>query len=296
MILDYFDVRKYLDSRRIHYQTSGKNISPGWIGMNCLFCVDPSNHLGVNLSLNKINCWLCNTSSTVIKLIMKVDNCNYKKAKEIIQQFSSRSVLIDDKDQNLPTHTVDIPGERKLHNQHQEYLENRNFDSNYIFEKYKLRCCGPTGKYKLRIIIPYITNRRIVTYSARDITNLAFSKYLLCPNSLSIIPAHSCLYNIDNSKDTVVVVEGVTDVWRIGKGCVSITGIKYTPRQVNLLNQFKRVFILLDKGAEDMANRLAAQLVSVYHTEIITLNDGDPADLTGKDVVSLRKIIFGKIY
>ena len=47
------------------------------------------------------------------------------------------------------------------------------------------------------------------------------------------MPPTQCLYNIDNvKKGRVVIVEGVTDVWRIGNGAIALGTNKINDFQI----------------------------------------------------------------
>ena len=55
-----FDVISFLEEYNIDYTTSGKNVTSGWVEINCPFCGDdPSYHMGVNLSSGLYHCWIC---------------------------------------------------------------------------------------------------------------------------------------------------------------------------------------------------------------------------------------------
>ena len=45
------DAEEILDDLGLSYTSQGKNVSEGWIGIQCVFpdCDDTSNHLGINL-------------------------------------------------------------------------------------------------------------------------------------------------------------------------------------------------------------------------------------------------------
>ena len=306
--LDFFEVEKYLTSRRIHIDTEGENISArgNWIGIKCLWCSDEYNHLGINLDSKGINCWRCPVKGTVIKLVMKIDNCSLTIALETIKKFSYIRTYKEQKPLVSDAYTEDPSDilrqqyvKNELFDLHRRYLEFRNFNPTYIFDKYKLMCCGPLGRWNLRLIIPFYQNNRIITFAARDVTNLSSKPYDNLPRDESIIPIKSTLYNLETLKDTGIIVEGAFDVLRIGDSCVATMGVKYTTMQIKLLSNLKRAFTLFDSEpkAQEMAENLSFDLSAfVPHVENMELKSGDPADLSNEDVKSLRKQIFGKIY
>ena len=308
--LNYFDVEKYLDSRGIHYDTEGLNISGrgNWIGIRCLWCQDHSNHLGINLDTKGIGCWMCNKANgTVLKLIMKIDRCSTERAIATVKDFSSISAYakqritgLSEAPERINKVKIDSMIKKELLSLHREWLIKRRFDPDEIYKKYKLMCCGPIGDFKLRLIIPFYQRSRLITFVARDVTDLAKVPYLPLEVDKSIIPVKSTIYNIETVEDTAVVVEGATDVWRGGDGFVGTMGIKFTREQVLLLSRFKRVFLLFD--AEDQAQEQAERLCFALSVVVPEVNNfvlpwsTDPDNMSDDDVKSLRKEIFGRIY
>lgn len=308
------DIKSYLRDRGVPFWDKGKNISQDWIGIQCLWCDDHSNHLGINLPRGTINCHRCPITGTVIRLIMKIDRCDYPTALEIIVKFNRfRStysrVLPEDRTQEYEhlrreDQRINVLSQFNFTDDslpiHEGYLKDRYFDPLHLKEKYKIKFCGPVGMFKLRVIIPVLIRGKWVSFTARDVTEKAQPPYLNCPNEKSIIDIRDTIYNIDNADSPdVLIVEGVTDVWNIGDDVVATLGIKYTPMQVLTLSRYRRCFILYD--AEDQAQIQAEKLskdLSTIVSEVIRLQlpQGDPADLSDDDVKSLRKQIFGRIY
>jgi DNA primase len=194
---------------------------------------------------------------------------------------------------------LDSLAENQLFDIHREYLASRNFDPVYIFAKYKLRCNGPLGNFRLRLIIPFYERKRLVTYTTRDVTNKARIPYIHCSKEKSILNPKDTLYNIDTVEDTALILEGVTDVWRMGDATVATMGDKWTVKQMRLLRNLKRGFVLYDaeEEAQENARRLAKNLsITVPEVHVLELGIGDPADISPDDAKSIRKEIFGRVY
>jgi len=306
--LMYFNVENYLRGRSIPYSTDGKNISPGYLGVKCPFCPpydpDPSLHCGIHKTKNNMSCWRCGTKGTVLKYIMKMEKVSINPALEIIKGFGNLSVTPQGSGAKTPlqnTLKITIPKEftTEILPGHRNYLEGRGFDADFLYDKYKLQSCGPVGKYKLRIIVPFFLNDKIVTFTARDITDLAEEKYKHLEIEESIIPPKQIVYNIDSADDTLIIVEGVTDTWRMGDGTGAIQGLTITPQQLYMIvqRQFKRIFVLLDAGTRDLGLKLAYSISPfVYDVNMWELPEGDPGKLKEDDVKSIRREIFGRIY
>ena len=62
-------IENYLDDLGVDYISEGKNVSSGWIEINCPFCgQDPSKHLGINLETGLFHSWCCNETGNLVKL------------------------------------------------------------------------------------------------------------------------------------------------------------------------------------------------------------------------------------
>ncbi len=116
-----------------------------------------------------------------------------------------------------------------------------------------------------------------------------------------LIPVNHTIYNVDTTQHTILVVEGLTDVWNIGDGAVGLYTKHATRQQLKILSEFDRVFIMLDPDALETtvlntlspAEQLATDLAGFTETEIIELDHGDPGDMEPDDVKHLRREIFG---
>ena len=98
--------------------------------------------------------------------------------------------------------------------------------------------------------------------------------------------------------DSVVVVEGITDAWRLGPGAVATFGIQFTLMQVILLRQFESKYIMFD-SADPQAIKQAEKLADYLsgfpgHVEIIETHCGDPAELTQKEADALMGELLSK--
>lgn len=300
-----FDAQRFLEDEFIEYHTSGKNVQKGWIGIKCPFCLDTSNHCGINPEWETFKCWICKESGYVVKLVRQIRACSWEEAKTLTARYTSdndvRMPLYLNGDNNSPK-TVTctfLPTETLKHfpEPHREYLISRNFDPDKLIRKYELKATGPFGDYRMRIIIPILVKSKLVSFTARDITDNAEIRYKDCEIDKSVIPVKNCLYNIDRVRTRkVLIVEGATDVWRIGDGAVATMTTEFTERQVLLLSELgvETVFTMFDAGyeAQKRAKELLAMLPpKIRNRENIALSEGDPAELSEEDVKYLRKDI-----
>lgn len=303
-----FDVLEWLDKKGVPYDSEGKNISTGWVGIECPFCPDsdPSNHLGINLEKKTINCWRCSEGKgTVLKLVMKLERCPREQALSIMKNFrdayyreSERETVTDASPRSNRQLSLSSFNDfsEQLSTQAIAYLVFRNFNPRQIQKDYKILSCGPIGKWKHRIIIPIYMNNRLVSFTSRSTIN-AEPEYLNCPNSLSITPVKESIYNIDTVNQTAIIVEGPLDVWRIGSQCVSTFGKRFTLPQLLLLKRknIKRGFVLYDEDAKKDSQELGFMLSNFIHdVEIIYIKE-DPAEFSHQDVKNFRRELLGKL-
>lgn len=299
MSISSFDILSYLDDKSIWYSTEGKNISQGWIGLQCPFCGDTSNHLGINVFFKSVSCWRCGKHS-VVEFIRETENCNYHTAERIISKYQDRTLSHIDKipERHLSELPVTLPKQatKTIPPPHKSFLLSRNFDPDTLYRKYDLYSCYTTGKYKYRIIAPIYMKRELTGYVARDVTGEAEIRYKNSPIEESKVSVKDSLYNIDTVKDTAIVVEGITDAWRIGDGAVATMGTKFTMAQIAMLRGIKNVFIMFDSDAKEQAEKLGYELTSVSkHVAILELEEGDPAELDSESVSRLRHEVFGRL-
>jgi hypothetical protein len=298
--MENFDVIAYLEDRDIKYTTEGKNTTRGWVNIQCPFpfCDDHSNHCGINLDTKLFSCWKCGEKGSIVKLIHALETCSWAQAHSIVKQFHSYlSPNIIEEDWK-PPQQIKIPSGvvKEFSPLHKEYLIQRGFDPDYLIQKYHLLAGGPVGFFKFRIIIPYLLDHEPVTYSGRDITGKAKSKYRHLPNNQAILPAKKTLYNLDTVKDgKCILVEGVTDVWRIGDGCVATSGTQVTSEQILMLSDYgiKKLLIAFDNDAIDEADKLAIKCSAVIpEVKVAELPAGkDPCDLEEKEIKELKNFL-----
>jgi 5S rRNA maturation endonuclease (ribonuclease M5) len=297
------NIKQYLEDKGIEYKTSGnKNVSRGWINIQCPFshCSDHSNHMGINLQSNGWHCWICGTSSQDITILVKeLENCSLPKAKSIIKKYDDDKIY---KEENYkPASKLWMPTGMKSDwpEIYLEYLESRRFGQKTI-DKFQLKTIGEFGRYCYRIFAPIFINKKMVCWQTADIVRNGTERipYLSCPPNKSIMPISNCLYNYDSINNKVIIVEGITDVWRLGDGAVATFTKNFTREQILLLKKknIKEAFVLYDSDAISQGKKLANTLSGIFnHVEYIALDKGDPADLTNDEVRKLKKELGFKI-
>ena len=299
------DVESLFQKEGIAYRTSGKNISAGWVGINCPFCGEQNNHCGVNLDTKRYSCWVCAKSGTLVKLVGVLLKATYGEANKIINDY--RGFYYDAPVRELSDKII-LPSKlSKLTDIGINYLENRGFDALAMEEKYRLQESGSFSYLKVkeqswdfrwRIIIPIIMDREIVTYTGRDWTNKQDPRYRNAPIEAGTKLTSECVYNLDSVQDKALIVEGPTDVWKLGDEAIATLGVKFSHAQVNtiLKKNLRKIVILFDAGAEDSARILADALNPyVLDLKVFIVQDMDPGSMNINEAHKLKyDLLYGK--
>lgn len=284
------DIIQFYQDFSIDHRTEGhKHCRPGWVNIECPFCTgNPGLHLGYDLEENYFTCWRCGSHS-IVEVVAKLTNLKWKGAEELVKRYGGSSNVKMATKVKTNTKPFQFPSSTgPLTQQHKNYLISRNFDADKIIHNWGLLATGAVSvldglSYKLRIIVPVIWERAAVSFISRDITNKSTLRYITCPIDREIIHHKSILYGKQERwKQEVVLVEGVTDVWRFGFNSCATFGIKYTNQQVRVISKlFKRVAVCYDDDPQAIiqSTKLVAELkfrgVDSFRVDI----KGDPGSM-----------------
>ncbi len=301
--------RLYRDYGIEHATVGTKHCRPGWVQTACPFCSGTTgDHLGYNLVAGYFNCWRCG-SHRVNDVLCLLLNISFRQVDSVLSGYVLRkkrkrhdpvSVVTSRKQKHLG-----LPlGTKELKEQHRGYLIKRKYDPDELVAIWGLKGTGAIGPYKFRVIAPITVNEQLVSYQGRDYTGRHLLKYKACPKEQEVIHHKHIVYGMDQcfDSDILVVVEGITDAWRLGPGAVATFGIKYTTPQIKtiarLASNFRRTFILFDSEvqAQQQAQKLRASLQMVFIDVVLKTVPKDPGALSQDDALLLmtdfRKNIF----
>ncbi len=146
-----------------------------------------------------------------------------------------------------------------------QYLVSRGFDPEVIGGFYNVHWCSESERRLAhqRLIIPIYMNKKMVGWQARpafdvdDWKQMSFPKYYTVPGT----PRGHLLYNYGNASKfhTGVLVEGPTDVWRVGPCAMATLGAGITAGQESLISSgFKdgSCFLLFDADVWEISAKL----------------------------------------
>lgn len=283
-----------LEKLSVESVQKGKNVSKGWTGVDCPFCFDAGFHGGFNNDNPRwYYCWKCG-SHRAEEALSLLAGVSIFEAKAFLKDVEKGAITSDKKVKNKPFCLPLLC--QRINQKHQKYLTSRNYDADFLEEKYSLQGTGEIGVYRNRIIAPIFLNKKIVSYQGRDITGKAKERYMACKTEREIVHHKHTLYNIDNcEEDFIFIFEGITSVWRWGDNTAATFGIMWKQQQAKMLLRFKKVFIFFDSdiNARIQSQKLASFLSSfgIATIEINTENEKDPADLSEKEIKDIKKTL-----
>jgi hypothetical protein len=169
------------------------------------------------------------------------------------------------------------------------YLRSRGYVPQLLGRDYDVSYCQEytaNPQVEGRIVVPIIMNGQMVGWQARppydapgdNWKDLGVQKYYNLPG----MNKRLMLYGFDQARPLpfCIVVEGVTDVWSVGPGAISLLGKTMSPQQSNLIQtHWQAAVIALDAGVKQVST-VQEQLGQKMPVVTVTLPDGqDPATI-----------------
>ncbi|QDU01966.1 DNA primase [Gimesia chilikensis] len=264
--------------------------------VNCPFCSDTRKRLSI------CNIWAERDQKTNDDMLhlAKCHNESCLATREMQKQLHaivypngkfSRSIpestqILKSAPLSVPKSIVKLPEGKDLRevsssNRAIRYLESRGFDMDELAETWEVKYCPVNQSER-----PFFNGSRILIPVYRPCEN-PFAKGLTSDVELAGWQArqvkaendrpkyytsrgmkkNEVLYGLRqaiNTLGTIVVVEGVTDVWRYGPGAVALLGKSVSLRQAKLLNRHfmeRPIVIILDRDASDDAKKVQTTIL-----------------------------------
>lgn len=286
-------ITKLFDNWGIDYYTEGfKQCRPDWVNIRCPFC-NGIPFLGIHLQTGAVNCYQCGTHSQT-KVISRILNISWREAEELRKSYSGFDSIIYDKTNREIPDKVDLPyGSTYPGKKCKLYLRKRGLNPQETIENWGLKGTSRLGDYRGRIVAPILKNNVVVSYQCRDITDKQIPKYKACPKEQEIIHHKHYLYGLWKVPGkTIIVVEGIADVWKLGFGSVATFGVEWKREQALLLLNFEQIYIWFDpeRGAQKQANKLANFLcVMGKSVSILNYEKSDPGDMNLREAEKIMK-------
>lgn len=287
--------------------------------------------LGIHVSKGYASCWRCQ-SHPLLETIAALTATTPKEAREILAAYSFTSHVPGPKLPSSKVRHCQPPG-GPLTAPYSRYLESRGFDPDWIALEHGVLAAGSKcfwdagvpldGDWKGqwfsdRLIIPiHDATGRLVNFQGRwirkekerwgIIRTMENGKPVETPGWVPIerykgarvdkVPMHHkhLLYGAHRGRsDLAVVVEGVLDQWKLGRGSVATFGTSLTIHQIRLLGAYRRVLFCFDSEdtAQAKAARWAREVAALgVSVEVVDLELGtrDPGDLTDSEAAAVRR-------
>lgn len=301
------NITHLLQDYGIPHMTEGhQHVTEGWVNVHCPFCPGtPNFHLGISPT-GGCHCWRCGGHG-LRETLSRLLNVPERQVGGILKRYQVRTARVKDAPEpRVSIHPFRFPQPYKsITGPYKRYLARRWFNPERIAEEWRLLQTGPVSyldgiSYSHRILIPIYWEGKVVSFQARDITDKADLKYLACPKTREKIHHKDILYMHPDRPDsrTGIVVEGVTDAWRLGWPAVATFGIEFKMTQVlRLAERFDRLFILFDREtqAQKQARMLAVKLRTLgREVHIEQILDGDPGSMNQDDADHLVRQLIGR--
>jgi len=293
------DFIKLCRDKNISYLESGHHhCHDGWVQVHCPFCTEGIHgwHLGFSLEKGNLNCWRCGSHSAWEWLNVVFKN-REESAKQIYKLYSINSAS------SVSATPIKVRGKKAkqpegmepLSKVHKQYLADRKFDYKKLVDEWNIQGTKNLSNegWWWRIIAPVNNvSGSTVAYTGRALRPSVLPRWKFSREEEMSEDPKKLIYGIDKVQDRVLIVEGVSDVWRLGPGSAALLGIDWKVEQVFILKNYKHRFIMFDpepeaqKRAVGLANWLAP---FPGNTEIITGIGSDPGDLKQKEADNIMK-------
>jgi hypothetical protein len=243
-------------------------------------------------------CWRCGEKGNIISYIKNFADKTFPEVLTILKEFQERYVGIEEQKIEIETpikENLSIPKEFKRLSKDYcpqivyDFLLNRGFDPINIVMNKELYYPEHLGKYKFRLVVPIVYNKKIVSFVGRDVTNQSINPYLMSGEKDSILSPKHTLYNYDSIAigGKAILVEGIIDQWKLGGNSIASFGTQVSPQQIAKIKDLKlqKLFILFDNedSAQESAYKLSKKLWFI-DVEIIKLSfHKDPGELSIKE-------------
>lgn len=179
-----------------------------------------------------------------------------------------------------------------------EYLRGRRFDPDELACDYYLSYCETAApefeKATGRLIIPVYIGGELVSWQARRLDGRKELKYFNMPGP----KLKRFCYCIDRARrcDHLVLVEGVTNAWRIGPEAVALFGKTLSAHQERTVVSWHEeaggpVVVALDRGAEKEREKIVERLGPRLGPSLAVLEFPDDRDAADYSRPAIRRMI-----
>lgn len=281
---------------------SHQHSTQDWVNIHCPFCPGSKNyHMGIRVEGNACHCWRCGPHG-IVETLSKAMGKPVQEVKTLLQTYKTIRPGAQSIEPKVSINPFRYPTPYfGLDERGREYLTRRGFDPDYIEETWNVMQTGPASMldgtfYQHRLLIPIKWAGDVVSFQTRTMKRkTAGAKYLACPIKREKIHHKNILYGKHQNwreQDAVIVVEGVTDVWRFGPVAAATFGTSFKMEQVLELDARNDRFIIVfdnEPQAQEQARKLAVKLRALGNEVTIETVDTDPGSMSQRRADRLVK-------
>lgn len=296
------DIEKIARTHGWDFVTEGvKQARPGWIQFRCPFtrCASSGYTLGFNTNSAYFNCYRCGWHS--LSSVLIAFGVDAQSVQDVVRSNFNPNVSKKRFDAKCVSEHVFLPKTAgKCLKTHISYIQQRQLHAETTITLWQLLGTSIYDKkYPARIVAPITLDNRLVSFQTRDITGRSKRPYLTCPKSNEVVHHKHTLYGVDSVPgNTVIVCEGIVDVWKLGPGAVATFGVGFKLEQVVMLaTRFKKIVIAYDP---DPAGKIGAEKLGceldLFDVDVSVMLDlpCDAGDMTEKQKRKFLKHAIGK--
>lgn len=268
----------------------------GWLKCNCPHCGKELKY-GINLSLNRTNCFVCGANPTpkqlikdlenlrddfeLLEFLKDVDGTTYKFKEEKVELASKATDLGMPEGYNL----IGYDDGSFIAKSAINYLKKRGFDIKYLRSKGWGYC--DKGDLFGYIVIPFFEKGELVYYNTRRFLGNG-PRYKNPGTEESGLGKSFIIYNKEALYmfDKVYLCEGAINASTIGEKGIASGGKHLSRYQINeiLKSPVKDVVILLDPDAKMKAVELALNLGIEKRVKVVFLPEGKDVNDLGRSI------------
>jgi len=273
--------------------TSGnKHCQKGWLQLSCPFCSSGTGfHMGFNLTTGIFHCWMCGSlrAREVVERLLPG-----KSFGEIISKYGGRRQLrvVSDKERS-DIKEIEVPdGFKRMSSVHHKYLASRGFDSVYLEAEWGLLGTEQRAEvgWSWRLIIPIHDHLgKLVNFQGRSLGEAsARPRYMTWKPEVSSRLLYG-EHKVIGQTDSILIVEGPADAWRLGPGAVATLGAGWSDTQAARISGYRNRHIFFDPDSTGVkrAEGLAEWLTALAGNTEILVGDVEPGDLSSDDAMKL---------
>ena len=281
-----------------------------WLKGNCPYC-GKKDKFGVNISLNRCNCFYCGPKKPPFWLVMDLEKLTNKylvfKLLEEQEKLEYKEIGLDTTLKEIKN--IKLPegfkllnsGDNQLAISARNYIKKRGFNPKEM--ALKGWGYGTTGKYRGYIIIPIFFKDKLVYFTSRRFIGNG-PKFMNLEMDEDVIGKNMVLYNYEAlfMYDKVRLVESVMNAETLGDNTIASNGKKLSSYQLNLIikSPCTHVTVLLDRDAFDDSIKLALDLIQYKQIKLVQFpDDRDVNDLGKKETLKLiyksKYLTYGKL-